>query len=419
MSSISVMIVDDSALMRNLISKIIENASGLQVAGRAMNGRFALDKLHRLNPDVIVLDLEMPDINGIQFLEERRKRKIEIPVIILSSFAQRGARITMDALALGASDFILKPTGPGSPDMSTIATQLAEMARSYGGHYRKTHKGDEPENQTPPPTGSQSGAELDPADPTTAPAATGASAMPAQKASVMAEQPPARSPVDQRSTSSEVSRIRPIDPTGDRITPEREPGAPAIVAIGVSTGGPNALRQLLPGLPKSFPLPVLVVQHMPAGFTTEFARSLAQICSLEVREARDGDLVQRGRVLIAPGDRHMEIEERRLGTVVRITEAPPVNGHRPSVDVLFRTVAQVYRHQALALLMTGMGRDGAEQLGEIYRRGGMTLAQDRETSVVYGMPKVATDRGVVRRQVALREVASVLVELAADSAETE
>ena len=369
-NAIRALVVDDSALMRNLVSRILNEAADIEVVGTAMNGRFALQKIERLDPDVVVLDIEMPEMNGLEFLEERRKRHIEVPVVILSSVAQRGARVTMDALSLGASDFILKPSGPVSADIHKVGDQLIETVRSYGRKHRNRR------GRTPPPR-------------PVAPEDVG--------------------PQPDRTTATVIERAR-SEPAGP-VTPEAEPGDMQLIAIGISTGGPNALRKLFAEIDGSIGVPIVIVQHMPAGFTTEFARSLDRICPLEVKEAQDGDLLQPGRVLVAPGNRHLTVERKSLSGVAHVTEGEARNGHRPSVDVLFESVAAAYGNHALAVIMTGMGRDGAYELGSIRRRGGITVGQDEATSVVYGMPKVAHELGHVEHQLPLHEIASKLSEI--------
>jgi len=372
---ISVLVVDDSALMRNLISKIVESTPGLVVADRAMNGIFALQKIPRCNPDAIVLDIEMPEMNGIEFLKERRRLGIEIPVIILSSIAKKGAQVTMEALDLGASDFITKPSGSVSSDIHTVAGELSRLLLAYGAEYRK-HKGkavprydfEAPERFFEPAPALMERAEE----------------RAAAKAKAKEEAP----------------------------KPKRQPGPIEIIAIGISTGGPNALREVFAHIDADLPQPVLVVQHMPPGFTEEFATSLDRICPLEVKEAADGDIVKPGRVLIAPGDRHIFVEKRPLGVVARLSDGPPVNGHRPSADVLFESVARVYGNRSMGVIMTGMGRDGARELGSIYIEGGITLGQDEGSSVVYGMPKVAFEMGYVGQQVGLADMAATISRLA-------
>lgn len=362
---ISVLVVDDSALMRNLVSKIIESSSGLRVADKAMNGVFALQKIPRCDPDVVVLDLEMPEMNGIEFLRERKRLGLEVPVVILSSLARKGAAVTMEALALGASDFITKPSGSVSSDIHTVAAELVRLLLVYGTQHQKK------KGKTPPYYEYESPERLfEPA-----------------------------SPSEPRS----VERAKPEPPK-----PIRQSGPIEMVAIGISTGGPNALREVFAKIDTDFTQPILVVQHMPPGFTEEFAKSLDRICPLDVKEAADGDLVKSGRILIAPGDRHIEVERRPLGSVVRLSEAEPMNGHRPSADVLFASVARAYGNKALGVIMTGMGRDGARELGSIVREGGRSLGQDEASSVVYGMPKAAFEMGNVQRQVSLEEMPSVL-----------
>jgi len=194
--------------------------------------------------------------------------------------------------------------------------------------------------------------------------------------------------------------------------PIRSPATTEIVVIGISTGGPNALREVFAKISPNLGRPVVVVQHMPAGFTEEFAASLDRICPLEVKEAADGDILKPGRVLIAPGDWHIVVEKRSLAGVVRVNQDATENGHRPSADVLFRSVAREYGNKALAVIMTGMGKDGAKELGSIYREGGLTLGQDEASSVVYGMPKVAYEMGHVMEQVPLDRMAERISSLA-------
>jgi two-component system chemotaxis response regulator CheB len=188
-----------------------------------------------------------------------------------------------------------------------------------------------------------------------------------------------------------------------------------IIAIGISTGGPNALREVFSALDPDLVQPIVVVQHMPAGFTAEFAKSLDKICPLDVKEAEEGDLIKPGRILIAPGNFHIEVEKRSLAGIVHITDAPHVNSHRPSADVLFASVAKHYGNRALGVIMTGMGNDGARELGSILREGGQTLGQDEASAVVYGMPKVAWELGHVQQQVGLADMAKAICRIAKES----
>jgi two-component system chemotaxis response regulator CheB len=368
---ISVLIVDDSALVRNLIGRMVEATPGLVIAEKAMNGVFALQKIPRVNPDIIVLDLEMPEMNGIEFLRERKKQGIKIPVVILSSIAARGAEITMEALSLGASDFIQKPSGSVSEDIHTVKDTLVGMLLGYGGQYRrlmgkKVLSPAEYSKKTDIPQ-----AELPSIFKTAAPAG------------------PAKPPV-----------------------PIRKPSKTDIVAIGISTGGPDALRVVFASLDADLKVPIVVVQHMPPGFTNEFAKSLDRICPLEVKEAEDGDPIRSGRILIAQGNKHLEVERKGTSVVARLSDSPQVSGHRPSADVLFASVAMTYTNHALGVIMTGMGRDGAQQLGTIFKEGGMTLGQDEHSSVVYGMPRVAHELGHVMEQVPLDKMARRICEVA-------
>ena len=358
MKDISVMICDDSALMRNLIGRIVEEADGLVLAGKAMNGKFLLDKIPRLNPDIILLDLEMPEMNGIEFLKERKRLNIDIPVVILSSIAVRGARITMDALSLGASDFILKPSGSISEDIHVVKDRIVSTLLAYG-----KKSGNIPR-------------------------------FPAASVKKPEIQDSAKVKVEDTPLTSSIHREK-----GGNID---------IVAIGISTGGPNALRLVLADIDPDFSVPIVIVQHMPAGFTMEFAKSLDRICPLEVKEVVDGDVLSKGRVFIAPGNFHIEVEKKKLATIIRTSSSDVVNGHRPSADVLFSSVAKHYGGNSLAVIMTGMGRDGASEIGTIYAKGGITVGQDEASSIVYGMPKVAAERGFIEHVVSVNDMAATL-----------
>jgi two-component system chemotaxis response regulator CheB len=368
--NVRVLIVDDSALMRNLIGKIINAGEDLEVADKAVNGKFALEKIPKARPDVIVLDLEMPDMNGIEFLKERKKREIDVPVVILSSLARKGAQITMEALDLGASDFLLKPSGPISEDIHKVGEQLVKTVRVYGQNYKKRKK-------------------------------------PAQaQEEEKGEKQKAIEQSYTQDTKLDVSQVLTKKKSYEKTT-----SAPEIIAIGISTGGPNALREMFQKIDSRVTLPILVVQHMPAGFTSEFAKSLDRICPLEVKEAKDGDLIQPGRVLIAPGNYHMQVERKALAAVVRLSSTDPVNGHRPSADVLFHSVAKAYEEKALAIIMTGMGKDGVRGIGAIKSLGGITIGQDKLSSVVFGMPKVAIESGFIQYIVPLDKMVETITKL--------
>ena len=397
MDSISVLIVDDSALMRNLVGRIIERTPGLVIADKAMNGQFALEKIPRCNPDVIVLDIEMPVMNGIQFLKERRKQGINIPVIMLSSLAKEGSKVTMECLELGAADFVTKPSGPDSPDIAKVAERLTELLIGYGTKYasRKRHK----PVFIPEPTHITNTYK----DLYTSPFASASSASSLSTAN--------KSSVTPKITSGGFTLGTQKKESG-AITPLRQGGKIEIIVIGISTGGPNALREVFKDIDPNLAQPILVVQHMPAGFTEEFANSLNNICPLEVKEAKEGDLVTRGRVLIAPGNKHIFVEKKPLATVVHLSDAEQRNGHRPSVDVLFESVAKEFQNKALGVIMTGMGRDGAAQITEMRRQGAYTIGQDEESSIVYGMPRVAFEMGGVQKQYPLKQIATAINSIA-------
>jgi two-component system chemotaxis response regulator CheB len=337
---VRVLVVDDSALMRKLIPKILEQDASIEVVGTAMDGNFGLKKIEDLQPQVVTLDLEMPGLNGIDTLKEIMRRW-RIPVIVVSSHSTSGAAITLKALALGAFDFVAKPQDV-SARMPEIASELI----------KKIHAA-------------------------------------AQSVGVQAQFLPGET------KDVEPSKLRPVAPT-------------RIVAIGVSTGGPNALQYLFSHLPADFSGSLVVVQHMPEGFTELFAKRLDDTCPIRVKEAQSGDLLVAGRALICPGNRHMKVKKMPLGNVVMLNEEPAVNGHRPSVDVLLRSVAEEFGSQATAVIMTGMGEDGAFGLGEIRAAGGYTIAQSQETCVVYGMPKAAIERGFAMRIADLQELPMLL-----------
>lgn len=337
---VRVLVIDDSALMRKLIPKILERDNSIEVVGTAVDGSFGLKKIEDLSPHVITLDLEMPGLNGIDTLKEIMRRW-RLPVIVVSSHSTAGASITLKALTLGAFDFVAKPSDV-SGRMPEIANELIKKIRAA-----------------------------------------------AQNGTVQPLFLPEEAP------SELLRKQRPVAPT-------------RVIAIGVSTGGPNALQYLFSHLPVEFSGTILVVQHMPDGFTELFAKRLDETCPIRVKEAQSGDLLVAGRALICPGNRHMKVKKLPLGNVVLLSEDGPVNGHRPSVDVLFRSVAHEFGPQAMAVLMTGMGEDGAAGMGEIQGAGGFTVAQSQKTCVVYGMPKAAIERGYAMKTVDLDDLPRLL-----------
>ena len=337
---VRVLVVDDSALMRKLIPKILERDDSIEVVGTAMDGNFGLKKIEELAPQVITLDLEMPGLNGIDTLKEIMRRW-KLPVIVVSSHSTAGASITLKALGLGAFDFVAKP--------ADVSARMPEIAAELIGKIKAA----------------------------------------AQSKGFRTQLMPESAPVVKTRKQGAAAPTR-------------------VVAIGISTGGPNALQYLLPQLPPEFPGCILVVQHMPEGFTEMFAKRLDEICSVRVKEAQSGDLLLGGRVLICPGNRHLKVKKLPLGNVAVLADEAAVHGHRPSVDVLFRSVAEEFGPQAMAVIMTGMGDDGASGMGAVRAAGGMTIAQSEESCVVFGMPKAAIGRGSVTRVVHLEDLPNTL-----------
>jgi two-component system, chemotaxis family, protein-glutamate methylesterase/glutaminase len=340
---VRVLVVDDSALMRKLISQILKRDSDIEVVGTAMDGAFGLKKIENLKPDVVTLDLEMPRMDGMEMLRQIT-RKSRVPVIIVSALSTEGAMSTFKALAFGAFDFVAKPRDAASAHMDEIAQDLIAKIKAAAKSKSRT------------------------VQPLLLPER------------LKAAKPPLRG--------------------------RREPTK--IVAIGVSTGGPNALQYLLAKLPGDFAGSIIIVQHMPEGFTQMFAHRLNESCAIDVKEAQSGDLLIAGRALVCPGNRHIKVRSMPLGSTVVLTDDQRVNGHRPSVDVLFRSLAQGFGSRAVGVLMTGMGEDGAAGLGLIKNAGGMTIAQSEESCVVFGMPKAAIERGFAMRVVALDALAGTL-----------
>lgn len=386
--TLKVLICDDSALMRNLVSRIINDTPGMQVVGKAMNGKMLLDEIPYIKPDVILLDIEMPVMTGVEFLQERKKLRWDIPVVILSSIATKGAEVTVKCLELGAMDFITKPGGSVSTEIIDVKESIIEKIASYGGSYAR-RKG----KKIPSVDFFLRSLKMREAEKFVA----------RQKGTEEIQVPLEPLLAGWR----EPAKKEPVV-----IKPLREGGKIEIIAIGISTGGPNALRDVFKMIDPHLKQPVLVVQHMPPGFTAEFACSLNRICPLEVCEAQDEMPVQGGHIYISPGDYHIIVEPRFTGNVIRTTQTEQRNGHRPSADVLFESVAAVYKNNALGVIMTGMGRDGAAQLAEMRRQGAWTLGQDEATSVVYGMPRVAFELGGVQKQVPLMEMADEISRLA-------
>jgi two-component system chemotaxis response regulator CheB len=341
MTPVRVLVVDDSALMRKLIPQILAADSSIQVVGTAMDGNFGLKKIQELKPQVVTLDLEMPGMGGLDMLKEIMQRHA-LPVIVVSSHSTQGAAVTLQALSMGAFDFVAKPSDV-SANMPEIARELIAKIKAAA---QSRRVGINP------------------------------SGLP---------RPSAKAALD---TKARATRV---------------------VAIGISTGGPQALQYMLPQLPKNFPGTLVIVQHMPEGFTEMFSRRLEEMCAITVKEVQSGDLLLAGRALICPGNRHLKVKRLALGDVAVLSDEPRVNGHRPSVDILFKSAAEEFGNKTIGVLMTGMGEDGAQGMGMIKAVGGMTIAQSEESCVVFGMPKAAIERGHALRVVALDALANTLM----------
>jgi two-component system, chemotaxis family, protein-glutamate methylesterase/glutaminase len=334
---VRVLIVDDSAVMRQLLTSLLEADPEITVVGTAADPYIARDRIKALNPDVITLDVEMPHMDGLTFLRKIMALR-PMPVVMISTLTQSGAETTLEALEIGAVDFIAKPSHEQAERLVELAEELQQKVKA------------------------------------------------AAQVRVAVRRPPApRAP------------RRLLGPTG------------RIVFVGASTGGVEALKTLLMGLPENCP-PTLITQHMPPRFTTGFAERLNRECPMKVSEAADGDAIETGHVYIAPGSHHLEIVRAGSGHVCRLSEGPPVSGHRPSVDVLFRSAARVCAKSAVAAILTGMGKDGAEGLLELRRAGGTTLGQDEESALIYGMPRAAFERGAVMRQHSLSRMADAILD---------
>jgi two-component system chemotaxis response regulator CheB len=348
-----ILIVDDSAVMRSLLRAVICTDAGLEVAGTAADGETALSAIEILHPDLLLLDVEMPVMDGLVTLRQLRERGHKIPVIMCSSLTQRGAKVTIEALACGASDYVAKPAGQSSREaaMQALCQDLIPKIHAL----------------------------------TSLPQA----ALPGT----------ARAPL-----------LAPMAPF--KATPILS--SPTALAIGVSTGGPAALDILLPELPANFPLPVLVVQHMPELFTKLLAERLNGRCPLQVREGVEGDPVRAGSIYIAKGNWHMEVlAGPRIGLPVtlHLSQGAPENHCRPAVDVLFRSAAAVYGAGVLAVVLTGMGSDGMLGARLIREQGGSVLAQDEASSAVWGMPGAVCNAGLAHKVLPLNAIASEILRL--------
>jgi two-component system, chemotaxis family, protein-glutamate methylesterase/glutaminase len=337
---IRVLIVDDSRFVRQAVARMLNASPDIEVVGQAGDGRQGIEKARELKPDVVTLDVQMPNMGGLETLE-RLMEEAPVPVLLLSSLTSEGADVTLRGLELGALDFVDKSTAQGQMNLLSLADELRAKVRALAASPRRSRS------------------------------------------------------------------VQPIAPS--RPTPPSAPHRALVVAIGASTGGPTALQVVIPRLPRDFAAAVLVVQHIPLGFTRYLADRLAQRSALPVEEARDRETVRPGRVLIAPAGVHMKLAQRGDAVEIRLDEEPRSSLHRPSADVLMASVAEVYGARSVGVILTGMGTDGAEGLGAIRKVGGRTFAESEETSVIFGMPKAAIEAGVVDRVVPLPEITDAIL----------
>ncbi|WP_035235974.1 protein-glutamate methylesterase/protein-glutamine glutaminase [Desulfobacter vibrioformis] len=362
MNTITVLVVDDTIVYRKIVGDALKQMPGIEVVGTANNGKIALSKIKTLKPDLMTLDIEMPEMNGIELLQELQKMDSPPLVIMVSTLTHQGGVLTLRALELGAFDFLPKPEqGNMAENMLKVQKALEPIVRHVKRH----------------------------------------------KFGII--DPPARpkhaAPIQTRAAEPKASP-RPVSsrPAGIRSKSE-------IIGIGISTGGPNALTKMIPMLPRDLKVPVLIVQHMPPVFTASLAASLDKKSALDVKEAKDGDIIEPGKVFIAPGGKQMKIVAGADGLTrkIKITDDPPENSCKPSADYLFRSIAQHYVGRATGVIMTGMGSDGTKGLVLMKNNGSFIIAQDEKTCTVYGMPKEPTESGIVDVIAPLEKIADEIV----------
>jgi len=348
---IKVLLVDDSAVVRHLVSAQLARDAGLVMIGVAANGKIALNRMRSLDPDVVVLDVEMPELDGLRTLAEIRKSHPLLPVIMFSSVTNRGAAVTLDALALGANDYVAKPQAANntSGQIEPVCRELMEKIKAHC----KQRKHD--------------------------PLAL------------------AKSVAGQLTRSTAATSPAPVSRHGSQRS--------EVVVVGVSTGGPNALAEMVPQLPADLPVPMLIAQHMPPIFTRLLAERLAAKSRVPVVEASAGEPLAPGKVWIAPGDYHLTIRECDGMVTIQTDQGPRENSCRPSADVLFRSAAAVFGTRALAVVLTGMGQDGLLGATAIRGKGGQVIVQDEQSSVVWGMPGFVARAGLADKTLPLGEIA--------------
>jgi two-component system chemotaxis response regulator CheB len=374
---IKVLVVDDTIVYRKAVSDILSEMPGVEVVGVAHNGKIAVAKIQTLKPDLLTLDVEMPEMNGIEVLQYLQQHAPQVSAIMVSTLTSEGGDMTMRALELGAFDFILKPTATNIAESKQyLRTLLVPLIKAFQ-------------------TGStavgalQGGARSD---------------VFVKKTTALTSAPPIQTPPSPHVINRKI--VAPV--TSGSI---RRQGKSEIVTIGISTGGPNALARMMPMLPGDLGVPIVIVQHMPPVFTKSLANSLNAKCALTVKEAQDGEALQANVVYIAPGGSQMKLSASADGTnrLIKITNDPPENSCKPSADYLFRSIADYYVGRATAVIMTGMGSDGTKGLQILKQKGTLIIGQNEASCVVYGMPKAPAELGLTDVVVPLDKIASEIV----------
>lgn len=370
-----VLVVDDTIVYRKAVSDILSEIPGVEVAGIAHNGKIALAKIKTLKPDLLTLDIEMPEMNGIEVLEELQKNHPDVGAIMLSTLTTEGGALTLQALELGAFDFILKPQASSAQaGMAEIKSKLVPILKAYASKRR------------------------------------GILWRVNQTANISHPQPATKPQFANRTSpnGSTATQEKTAPATNENTARKRNPGRSEIVTIGISTGGPNALGEMLPKLPGDLGVPILIVQHMPPVFTKSLAASLDKKCALTVKEAESGEKLAPNTVYIAPGGKQMKIVASLDGRnrQIRITDDPPENSCKPSADYLFRSVADYYVCRTTAVIMTGMGSDGTKGLAILREKGAYIIGQNEQSCAVYGMPKAPAEKGYLDIVLPLDKIAS-------------
>jgi two-component system chemotaxis response regulator CheB len=355
MRKIRVLVVDDAVVVRKIVTDTLSGDPDIEVAATAANGKIALQKIPQINPDILTLDIEMPEMDGLETLAEARKLYPTLPIIMFSTLTERGGAKTLEALALGATDYVTKPANVGSVSvaMQRIRDELIPKIKTF--------------------CAKKAGL---------------------QTSSVIVPKPAAKvaTPI--------------VKPSFAKTSPNQKFD---ILAIGVSTGGPNALAELFPTLPGDLPVPIVLVQHMPPFFTKLLAERLTSKSPLEIQEGKTGEKLEPGKAWIAPGDYHMVLEKKGTGVYLQTNQGPQENSCRPAVDPLFRSVVEIYGAKTLSVILTGMGQDGLRGCEQVKQAGGQVIVQDEQSSVVWGMPGFVARAGLADEILPLKDIGQKII----------